>query len=52
MLTSHPDSLFSNELVKVDNQLIQLRVRKPEPTISDVFEYLIENYGNNLKHYV
>ncbi|MFC0476828.1 VirB4 family type IV secretion system protein [Robertmurraya beringensis] len=43
-LTSHPDSLFSNEVVKVDNQLIQSRVRKPEPTISDVYDYLKEHY--------
>ncbi|KZE68006.1 hypothetical protein AWM68_17700 [Fictibacillus phosphorivorans] len=48
-LTSHPDSLFSNEVVKVDNQLIQSKVRKPEPTISDVFEYLIGQYGNEPK---
>lgn len=44
-LTSHPESLFSNEVVKVDNQLIQSRVRKPEPTISDVFNYLKDNFG-------
>ncbi|RHW35991.1 DUF87 domain-containing protein [Neobacillus notoginsengisoli] len=48
-LTSHPDSLFSNEVVKVDNQLIQSRVRKPEPTISDVYEYLITNFETEHK---
>lgn len=44
-LTSHPDSLFENKVVQVDNQLIQSKVRKPEPTISDVFNYLTEHYG-------
>ncbi|KYD23177.1 VirB4 family type IV secretion system protein [Caldibacillus debilis] len=44
-ITSHPDSLFENKVVKVDNQLIQSKVRKPEPTISDVFDYLSEHYG-------
>ncbi|MEI2356264.1 VirB4 family type IV secretion system protein [Mesobacillus zeae] len=48
-LTSHPDSLFRDEVVRVDNQLIQSRVRKPEPTITDVYEYLIKNYGNEAK---
>lgn len=45
-LTSHPDSLFEDKVVQVDNQIIQSRVRKPEPTISDVFNYLTEHYGN------
>ncbi|QCJ45496.1 DUF87 domain-containing protein (plasmid) [Bacillus sp. S3] len=48
-LTSHPDSLFSNEVVQIDNQLIQSRVRKPEPTISDVYEFLVEKYGKEQK---
>jgi type IV secretory pathway VirB4 component len=48
-LTSHPDSLFSDEVVQIDNQLIQSRVRKPEPTISDVFEYLTSNYETEPK---
>jgi type IV secretory pathway VirB4 component len=45
-LTSHPDSLFDNTVVQVDNQLIQSRVRKPEPTITDVNNYLVENFAN------
>lgn len=48
-LTSHPDSLFENKVVQVDNRLIQSRVRKPEPTISDVFEYLKEHYEHEPK---
>lgn len=48
-LTSHPDSLFRNEVVKVDNQLIQSKVRKPEPTISDVFDYLTTHYKEEPK---
>lgn len=48
-LTSHPESLFQDNVVKVDNQLIQSRVRKPEPTISDVFAYLKANYETETK---
>jgi type IV secretory pathway VirB4 component len=48
-LTSHPDSLFKNEVVQIDNQLIQSKVRKPEPTISDVFEYLTTHYSKESK---
>jgi len=48
-LTSHPESLFQNDVVKVDNQLIQSRVRKPEPTISDVFAFLKQNYDEEPK---
>ncbi|MEK4671377.1 VirB4 family type IV secretion system protein [Niallia sp. FSL R7-0271] len=42
--TSHPSSLFKDEVVKVENQLIQSKVRKPEPTISDINNYLLEKY--------
>lgn len=48
-ITTHPDSLFSNEVVEVDGQIIQSRVRKPEPTISDVYEYLIQHYETEIK---
>lgn len=39
-ITSHPDSLFQPGMVEVDGQLIQSKVRKPEPTISQIFKYL------------
>lgn len=48
-LTSHPESLFKDEVVKMDNRLIQSRVRKPEPTISDVFSYLKIHYETEPK---
>ncbi|MDE3841025.1 hypothetical protein C0966_17315 (plasmid) [Bacillus methanolicus] len=48
-LTTHPDSLFENKVVQIDNQLIQSRVRKPEPTISDVFEYLKAHFEKEPK---
>lgn len=44
-INSHPESLFENNVRTIDNHLVQSRVRKPEPTISDVNEYLITKYG-------
>ena len=41
---SHPSSLYEDKVQEVDGQLIQSQVRKPEPTISDIYEYLIENF--------
>ncbi|MFC0273743.1 VirB4 family type IV secretion system protein [Metabacillus herbersteinensis] len=46
-ITSHPSSLFDNKVVEIDGQLIQSAVRKPEPTISDIFSYLLDNYAND-----
>lgn len=48
-LTTHPSSLFEEKVAKVDNHIIQSKVRKPEPTISDVYQYLVDNYGNEPK---
>lgn len=48
-ITTHPDSLFKNEVIQIDNQLIQSKVRKPEPTISDIFNYLVKHYENEPK---
>lgn len=42
--TTNPDSLYENKPKKVNGQIIQSRVRKPEPTIKDVYDYLLENY--------
>lgn len=44
-ITSHPASLFENKVHEVDGQLIQSQVRKPEPTISDIYKFLVENYS-------
>ncbi len=32
-ITSHPSSLYTDEVKKVDGQLIQSQVRKPEPEL-------------------
>ncbi|WP_217270034.1 VirB4 family type IV secretion system protein [Neobacillus endophyticus] len=47
--TTHPSSLFENHAREVDGQIIQSQVRKPEPTILDIYEYLIEKYGTEQK---
>ncbi|WP_245805942.1 VirB4 family type IV secretion system protein [Bacillus alkalicellulosilyticus] len=43
-ITSHPDSLYQESVGEVDGQIIQSKVRKPEPTISDIYAYLTENF--------
>lgn len=48
-LTSHPESLFEDKVVQIENQLIQSKVRKPEPTISDVYNYLVQKYINEAR---
>ncbi len=47
--TTHPSSLYDNTVKEIDGQIIQSEVRKLEPTISDVYKYLIENYGEEQK---
>ncbi|MGP4074187.1 VirB4 family type IV secretion system protein [Piscibacillus sp. B03] len=42
--TTHPSSLYISEPREVDGRIIQSRVRKPEPTISDVYTFLVERY--------
>lgn len=42
--TTHPSSLFDEKPQLVDGMLIQSKVRKPEPTLSDVYNYLITHY--------
>lgn len=48
-ISTHPDSLFEFGVTKVDGEIIQSRKRKPEPTISDIYEYLEEHYQNEPK---
>ncbi len=43
--STSPSSLFENRVGEVDGKIIQSRVRKPEPTLSDVYQYLLKNYG-------
>jgi len=42
--STSPKSLYEDKPKMVDGQIIQSRVRKPEPTISDVYAYLMEHY--------
>ncbi len=48
-ITTHPSSLFTNDPVEVDGQIIQSKVRKPEPEIKQIYDYLIEHFGNEVK---
>lgn len=42
--TTHPSSLYQDKVIQVDGKIVQSKVRKPEPTLSDVYEYLTEHY--------
>ncbi|MEK5071674.1 DUF87 domain-containing protein [Sporosarcina sp. FSL K6-1508] len=42
--TTSPKSLYESKPKQVDGKIVQSRVRKPEPTISDVYAYLIDHY--------
>lgn len=42
--TTHPDSLYKEEVIEENNKIIQSKVRKPEPTLTDVHAYLIKHY--------
>lgn len=42
--TSHPSSLYENTVQEVNNKIVQSKVRKPEPTLSDVYKYIVDRY--------
>ncbi len=46
-ITSHPSSLFQDGMAEVDGELVQSRVRKPEPELLQIYEYLYEKYSND-----
>jgi len=48
-ITTNPDSLFEEDIKEVHGEIIQSKVQKPEPTISDVYDYLNEKYGKEVK---
>lgn len=48
-ITTHPDSLFQKGIKEVDGQIIQSRVRKPEPEILQIYEAIQEKEKNNPK---
>ncbi|ACK98667.1 MULTISPECIES: VirB4 family type IV secretion system protein [Bacillus cereus group] len=45
-ITSHPDSLFKDGVEEVDGRLIQSQVRKPEPEILQIYNYILERYSD------
>lgn len=47
--TTHPSSLYEDTVKEVNGRIIQSKVRKPEPTLSDVYNYLVNNYGEEPK---
>ncbi|UAL49775.1 DUF87 domain-containing protein (plasmid) [Sutcliffiella horikoshii] len=47
--TTHPSSLYENSVQEIDGQIIQSRARKPEPTITDIYKYLLNVYGEEPK---
>jgi type IV secretory pathway VirB4 component len=46
---SHPSSLFINKVMEQNGSIIQSQVRKMEPTISDVYQYIIHHYNEEPK---
>ncbi|HDR7724133.1 MULTISPECIES: VirB4 family type IV secretion system protein [Bacillus] len=48
-ITSHPSSLYMNEVKKVDGQLIQSQVRKPEPELKEIYDVIVEHHGDDVK---
>lgn len=42
--STSPSSLYEETVKEVNGRIIQSRARKPEPTITDVYNYLLENY--------
>ncbi|KOO48176.1 VirB4 family type IV secretion system protein [Priestia koreensis] len=48
-ITTHPESLFKNEVQTVNGHIVQSKVRKLEPEILQIYEYLVDKYGEDLK---
>lgn len=47
LYTSHPDSLFIYEAREVNGVINQLKVKKDEPTLTDVFNYIEKEYESD-----
>lgn len=43
--TTHPSSLYEKSVKEINGEIVQSKVRKPEPTLTDVYNYLVEHYG-------
>ncbi|PEU18735.1 MULTISPECIES: VirB4 family type IV secretion system protein [unclassified Bacillus (in: firmicutes)] len=48
-ITSHPSSLYTDEVKKIDGQLVQSQVRKPEPELKQIYDVLVEHHGDDVK---
>ena len=46
LYSTHPSSLYTSEPKIENGLLIQTDVKKPEPTLTDVYEYLNEHFKN------
>lgn len=44
--STHPSSLYEEKPTEKNGVIIQSRVRKEEPTLTDVYKYLVENFGD------
>jgi type IV secretory pathway VirB4 component len=48
-ITTHPSSLYSNQVTEVDGQIIQSKARKPEPELSEIYNYIVKKFGEETK---
>lgn len=48
-ITTNPSSLFTHQVTEVDGQIIQSKARKPEPELNQIYDYIVENFGDELK---
>ncbi|GEL05526.1 VirB4 family type IV secretion system protein [Rummeliibacillus stabekisii] len=46
---THPSSLYTEGSKEENGTIIQVKAKKPEPTVSDVFHYVTEHYGSESK---
>lgn len=46
-ITTHPDSLFEEKPIEQDGQIIQSRVRKKEPEIRQIYDYIVEKFKDS-----
>lgn len=47
LFTTHPASLYEEKPKEVNGKLIQTKVKKAEPILSDVFNHILENYSDD-----
>ncbi|WP_028393962.1 VirB4 family type IV secretion system protein [Bacillus cihuensis] len=47
--STNPDSLYEHTVKEENGKIIQSKVRKPEPTLTDAYQYLTEKYSKEYK---